>query len=51
MAGHYGNERVTARNLKLVRIDGETNVILVRGAIPGPTGGYVMVRRSAKNKS
>jgi large subunit ribosomal protein L3 len=50
MAGHYGNERVTVRNLRLVRVDAESNVLLVRGAIPGPTGGYVVIRRSVKNK-
>jgi large subunit ribosomal protein L3 len=50
MAGHYGNERVTVRNLRLVRVDAESNVLLVRGAIPGPTGGYVVIRRSVKNR-
>ncbi len=50
MAGVYGGERVTARNLKVVRTDSENNLILVRGAIPGPNGAYVVVRRSEKNK-
>ena len=50
MAGHYGSARITVRNLKLVRVDGDSNVLLVRGAIPGPTGGYVVIRRSAKNR-
>lgn len=45
MAGHYGNKRVTSRNLQVVRLDAENNVILVRGAVPGPNGGYVMVRK------
>ena len=36
MAGHYGSERVTVRNLKIVRIDVENHVILVKGAVPGP---------------
>jgi large subunit ribosomal protein L3 len=49
MAGRYGGERVTVRNLSMVRADLESNVILVHGAIPGPTGGYVVVRRSVKN--
>lgn len=44
MAGQYGNTRVTVRNLKVVRIDAENNMLLVRGAVPGPNGGYVMVR-------
>ncbi len=50
MAGIYGGERVTSRNLKLVRTDVENNLILVRGAVPGPNGAYVVVRRSVKNK-
>jgi len=50
MPGHYGCERVTSKNLRLVRIDGESNVLLVRGAVPGPTGGFVVVRRSVKNR-
>jgi large subunit ribosomal protein L3 len=48
MAGHYGAERVTSRNLVVVRTDDENNVLLVRGAIPGPNGGFVIIRRSAK---
>ena len=36
MAGQYGNERSTMRNLKLVRVDAENNLLLVRGAVPGP---------------
>jgi large subunit ribosomal protein L3 len=46
MAGHYGAERSTARNLKLVKIDAENNLLLVRGAVPGPSGGYVIVRKT-----
>lgn len=48
MAGRYGAERCTIRNLQLVRIDAENNMLLVRGAIPGPNGGYVMVRKTNK---
>jgi large subunit ribosomal protein L3 len=48
MAGRYGNERVTIRNLKIVRIDVETNCLLVRGAIPGPKSGYVIIRKTNK---
>ena len=50
MAGRYGGARVTVRNLKLVRADVENNLILVEGAIPGPNGGHVVVRHSAKNR-
>ena len=44
MAGQYGNARVTVRNLKVVRVDAENNMLLVYGAVPGPNGGYVMIR-------
>jgi large subunit ribosomal protein L3 len=46
MAGRMGNERVTARNLKVVRIDSERDLILVRGAVPGPNGGYVLIKQT-----
>jgi large subunit ribosomal protein L3 len=48
MAGQYGAERVTARNLKVVKVDAEKNLLLIRGAIPGPNGGYVVVRTTNK---
>jgi large subunit ribosomal protein L3 len=48
MAGRYGAERVTARNLRVVRIDGENHVLLVEGAVPGPNGGLVLVRPTNK---
>lgn len=44
MAGRYGNARATVRNLKVVRTDAENNMLLVEGAVPGPNGGYVVVR-------
>ena len=44
MAGHLGDVRVTVRNLKLVGVDTEKNLMLVHGAVPGPNGGLVMVR-------
>lgn len=44
MAGQYGNARSTVRNLKVVKIDVENNMLLVNGAIPGPNGGYVVIR-------
>ena len=46
MAGRFGNEQSTMRNLKLVRIDREHNLLLVRGAIAGPNGSYVTVRQT-----
>ncbi len=48
MAGHYGHERVTVRNLRLVRIDVENHLLVVRGAVPGPNGGYLVIRQTNK---
>ncbi len=50
MPGRFGGVRVTVRNLKVVRADAENNVVLVEGAIPGPNGGHVVLRYSAKNR-
>lgn len=44
MAGHMGNCRVTTRNHRLVTIDEEKNLLVVKGSVPGPAGGYVIVR-------
>ena len=46
MGGQMGTARVTVRNLEIVEVDTEDNVLLVKGAVPGPNGGYVVVRRS-----
>ncbi len=48
MSGQYGNKRCTVRNLKVVKIDTENNLLVVCGAIPGPNGGYVVVRETNK---
>ncbi len=48
MAGQYGHERCTIRNLDVVRIDPESDLLLVKGAIPGPNGGFVTVRPTNK---
>ena len=48
MAGHMGNARCTARNLAVVRVDMDNNLLLVHGAVPGPNGGYVVIRASNK---
>jgi large subunit ribosomal protein L3 len=50
MAGHYGHSRVTIRNLQVVKVDEETNMLLVKGAVPGPNGGYVMIRHTNKRR-
>lgn len=50
MAGQYGNERVTVRNLKVVRVDEESNLLLVKGAIPGGNNGFVLIRPTNKKR-
>ncbi len=48
MAGHLGAERVTIQNLDVVKIDAENNIIAVKGAVPGPKGGIVVLHDSVK---
>ena len=48
MAGHLGAERVTVQNLQIVKIDAENNLIAIKGAIPGPNGGTVVIHDSVK---
>jgi len=48
MAGHMGDARVTVRNLEIIDVDTEDNVLVVKGAVPGPNGGYVVVRRAKR---
>jgi len=48
MPGRYGNERVTIRNIKLVKVDKENNLLLINGCVPGPNGGYVIIRETNK---
>ena len=48
MAGHLGNERVTVQNLDVVKVDVENNLIALKGAIPGPKGGIVLIADSVK---
>ena len=48
MPGRYGNERVTVQNLEIVKVDAARNVLLIKGAIPGPKGGIVTVTDSVK---
>lgn len=46
MPGHLGNVQVTSRNLAVVSVDAESNLLLVRGAVPGPNGGMVVVKET-----
>ncbi|MBQ6626785.1 MAG: 50S ribosomal protein L3 [Ruminococcus sp.] len=48
MAGHLGAEKVTVQNLAVVKIDAENNLIAIKGAIPGPNGGLVVIKDSVK---
>jgi large subunit ribosomal protein L3 len=48
MAGHMGHEQVTIRNLEVVDVVAEDNVLVIKGAVPGPNGGYVLVRRAKR---
>ncbi len=50
MAGHMGNVRRTAQNLVVVRVDAERNLLLIRGAVPGHSGGQVIVRPAVKSR-
>jgi large subunit ribosomal protein L3 len=49
MSGHLGNDRTTAINLEVVRVDAERNLLLVKGAVPGAENGRVLVRRAVKS--
>jgi len=51
MAGHLGDRRVTTLNLKVVSTDAERGLIMVRGAVPGAEGGFVLVRDAVKRKA
>jgi large subunit ribosomal protein L3 len=50
MGGHMGSDRVTVRNLKVLKIDADNNLLLVEGAIPGAPGGYVTIRKAVAAK-
>ena len=49
MAGHMGHEQVTTLNLEVVESDPERNLLLVKGSVPGPSGGVVVVRNAVKS--
>jgi len=48
--GHMGVDRVTVRNLKVLKIDAENHLILVKGSVPGAPGGYVVIRKAVAAK-
>jgi len=49
MAGRMGGERITTQNLEIVRVDADKNLILVKGAVPGPKGGVLFIKNTVKN--
>jgi len=51
MPGHMGNKRVTVQNLKIVDIRGDTNILMVEGAVPGPTNGYLVIKKAVKKSN
>ena len=51
MAGRMGNVRRTAQNLEVIRVDSERNLLLIKGSVPGHSGGSVLVRPSVKARS
>ena len=48
MAGRMGNEKVTVQNLQVIKFDVENSLLLVKGAIPGPKNGYLVIKKSVK---
>lgn len=48
LPGHLGNEKVTIQNLDVVKVDAEKNLLLIRGAVPGPKGGLVVIKNTVK---
>jgi large subunit ribosomal protein L3 len=50
MPGHMGHQRVTSRNLRVVKIDAEENLLFVGGAVPGPNGSYILIHKAKKAK-
>lgn len=48
MGGHLGTQQVTIRNLEVIDVVAEDNVLVVKGAVPGPNGGYVLVKRAKR---
>jgi large subunit ribosomal protein L3 len=46
MAGHMGNERKTIKNLRVVAVDSDNNLLMIHGAVPGPNGAYVLIKKA-----
>ena len=50
MAGQMGNKRVTVQNLEVVSVDGERNILVIKGAVPGPRGGLLEITSTVKRR-
>ena len=48
--GHMGNQRVTVKNLRVIKVDTDENLLLVHGSVPGPAGTYILIRKARKSK-
>ncbi len=48
MAGHMGAKKVTVQNLKVVEVRGDTNLVMIEGAVPGPRNGYLILKKAVK---
>ncbi|HJZ66523.1 MAG TPA: 50S ribosomal protein L3, partial [Blastocatellia bacterium] len=46
MAGHMGAARSTVKNLRVAAVDAENNLLMIRGAVPGPNGSYVLIKKA-----
>uniref|UniRef100_A0A7C2E2R7 Large ribosomal subunit protein uL3 n=1 Tax=Ammonifex degensii TaxID=42838 RepID=A0A7C2E2R7_9THEO len=51
LPGHYGSERVTVQNLEVVKVDPERNILMVKGAVPGPRGGLLVIKEAVKTET
>ncbi|MEW6183962.1 MAG: 50S ribosomal protein L3 [Bacillota bacterium] len=50
LPGQYGNERVTTQNLEVVKVDEERNLLMIKGSVPGPSGGFLIIKKAVKAK-
>lgn len=50
LPGHMGREKITVQNLNVIRVDGEKDLMLVKGAVPGPRGGFLIIKETVKNR-
>ncbi|HZS46397.1 MAG TPA: 50S ribosomal protein L3 [Blastocatellia bacterium] len=48
MAGHMGVDRKTVKNLRVVAVDADENILMIRGSVPGPNGGYLLIKKSQR---